>query len=312
MVEATEATRTGLVKMTWLVLGGNGQLGNALCLVLSQNGIEHQSWGFEDLDIRSTLRCNQLISALAPTVIINAAAWTDVDGAETNPTGAYLVNVFGAQNLAVAAKSVGAVFAHISTDYVFSGQSIRPWGEDELRSPISVYGATKAAGEIAVLNEFGESSYIFRTAWLYSQWGKNFVKTMVYRAIGSNDQVKVVNDQIGQPTFALDLANQIVNSILAGIPFGIYHATNSGQASWFELAREVFDSCGVPISRVEPVSSNEFVHLASRPIYSVLGHGKWEHIPDSQNRKVEAMRSWKFAIREAIPKIMSTVVNERY
>jgi len=295
--------------MTWLVVGGNGQLGKALSVVLGQRGIDFRAWGSEDLDIRSVSRTLELISALKPSVVINAAAWTDVDGAESDPDGAYSVNAEGGLNLAVAAEAVGAVFGHVSTDYVFSGVSNRPWLESDLRAPVSVYGTTKAAGEVAVLNEYAESSYIFRTAWLYSEWGKNFAKTMVRLALTGDGEVKVVDDQVGQPTSALDLAEQIVLAVEAQLPFGIYHATNSGQASWFDFAQEIFELCGESVDRVARTDSSSFVRPAKRPAYSVLGHDAWSAV-GVDGVSVGAMRDWKIALREAMPAIISAVKAE--
>jgi len=297
--------------MTWLVVGGNGQLGKALSVVLDGRGIDFRTWGSEDLDIESASRSLELIGALRPAVVINAAAWTDVDGAESEPDGAHAVNTEGALNLALAAKSVGAVFAHVSTDYVFSGVSDRPWSESDLRAPVSVYGVTKAAGEIAVLNEYSDGSYIFRTAWLYSEWGKNFAKTMVRLALTGDKEVKVVDDQLGQPTSALDLAEQIVLSIEAELPFGIYHATNSGQASWFDFAQEIFTLCGgdVSVDRVVRTDSTSFVRPAKRPAYSVLGHDAWSAIGMNGN-SVKPMRDWKIALQESIPGIIAAVKAE--
>jgi dTDP-4-dehydrorhamnose reductase len=285
--------------MTWLVVGGNGQLGKALSVVLGEQAIDYRAWASEDLDIRSATKCAELIEALKPSVIINAAAWTDVDGAEADSDGAYLVNATGAFNLTIAAKAVGAVFAHISTDYVFSGVSDHPWREDDLRAPISVYGTTKAAGEVAVLSEYAERSYIFRTAWLYSQWGKNFAKTMTRLALSGDSEVRVVDDQVGQPTSAMDLAEQIVDAVIAEVPFGIYHATNSGQGSWCDFAREVFELSGVPDFPVVPVSSSEFVRPAKRPTYSALGHDGW--------KEIAPMRDWRVALSEAMPAILEAV-----
>jgi dTDP-4-dehydrorhamnose reductase len=288
--------------MTWAVVGGNGQLGKALSVLVGGRGIDFRAWRSDDLDIRSAIKCADLIGALKPSVVINAAAWTDVDGAEADPDGAHAVNAVGALNLAVAAKAVSAVFVHISTDYVFSGISDRPWQEDDLRAPVSVYGTTKAAGEVAVLGAYGEKSYIFRTAWLYSPWGKNFAKTMTRLALSGEGEVQVVNDQVGQPTSALDLANQIVDSVVANLPFGIYHATNSGQGSWFDFASEVFELSGASVSRVVPVSLSEFVRPAERPAYSVLGHDGW--------KEFTAMRDWRIALREAMPTIVASVKSE--
>ena len=297
--------------MTWLVVGGNGQLGKALSLVLSERGIEYLSWGSSELDIRSGSLCSEKIGDLTPSVIINTAAWTDVDGAESDPDGAHAVNAVGALNLAIAAKAVGAVFAHVSTDYVFSGVSDRPWQEDDLRAPVSIYGISKAAGEVAVLSEYPEHSYIFRTAWLYSQWGKNFAKTMTRLALTGDGEVKVVDDQVGQPTSALDLAHQIVDTIEATLPFGIYHGTNRGQGSWFDFAQEIFALCGseVAVGRVVRTDSSSFIRPAKRPAYSVLGHNSWK-IVGTSGLTVSAMRDWKTALRELMPSILEAVHRE--
>jgi dTDP-4-dehydrorhamnose reductase len=250
-----------------------------------------------------------VISALAPTVVINAAAWTDVDRAEYEPEAAHLVNALGALNVAMAAKMVGAIFVQISTDYVFSGNSDRPWQENDLRAPISVYGSSKAAGEVAVLRTYPDGSYIFRTAWLYSQWGKNFAKSMTALAILSNEEVPVVCDQIGQPTSALDLANQIIETILAQLPFGIYHATNSGQGSWFDFAQEVFRLCQADVSRILPISATEMVRPAARPRYSVLAHGAWSEIGTLSGKKIQLkpMRDWRIALADNIGPIIAFV-----
>ena len=297
--------------MTWLVVGGNGQLGKALSVVLTERRVDFRALESGDLDIRSATQAMDLLSALQPTVVINVAAWTDVDGAESDPEGAHAVNAGGALNLASAAKAVGAIFAHVSTDYVFSGVSSRPWLESDSRAPVSVYGDSKAAGEVAVLSAYANRSYIFRTAWLYSEWGKNFAKTMVRLALFGDGEVKVVDDQTGQPTSALDLAEQIVSSIEAKLPFGIYHATNSGQASWFEFATELFELCGegISASRVVRSDSSSFVRLAKRPTYSVLGHDAWSAV-GADGVSVSMMRNWKIALSEVMPAIISAVKAE--
>ena len=295
--------------MTWLVVGANGQLGKALSVVLGERGITFRAWGSEDIDVRSALLTLQYISALKPAVIVNAAAWTDVDGAEGNADSAYAVNAEGALNLANAAKAVGAVFAHVSTDYVFSGVGATPWKEDDLRAPVSVYGKTKAAGEVAVLSHYAEASYIFRTAWLYSQWGKNFAKTMTRLALLGESEVRVVDDQVGQPTSSLDLASQIIDTVVAKLPFGIYHATNSGQASWFEFASEIFGLAGASIDRVVRTDSSAFARPARRPAYSVLGHDAWKAV-GADGISLEPMRDWRLALTNAMPVIISAVKAE--
>jgi dTDP-4-dehydrorhamnose reductase len=247
---------------------------------------------------------NQLINYIKPAVIVNTAAWTDVDGAETNQSAAYSVNALGPQNLAVAASKIGARLVQISTDYVFSGDASAPWSESAEHNPQSVYGSTKSEGEKFVEAALPADSYVIRTAWLYSAEGKNFAKTMTNLALKSAGEVKVVNDQIGQPTFAGDLAKQIIELVLSESPPGIYHGTNGGQATWFEFAQAIFSIAGADVSRVIPVSSSEFPRPAKRPTYSVLGHDAWAgtHIP--------AMRNWKIALEEAMSAIISAVKAE--
>ena len=170
---------------------------------------------------------------------------------------------------------------------------------------------TKAAGEVAVLSEYPEHSYIFRTAWLYSQWGKNFAKTMTRLALTGDGEVKVVDDQVGQPTSALDLAHQIVDTIEAKLPFGIYHGTNSGQGSWFDFAQEIFSLCGseVAVGRVVRTDSSSFIRPAKRPAYSVLGQDSWKLVGTS-GLTVSAMRDWRLALNEAMPGIILAVKAE--
>ena len=297
--------------MTWLIVGGSGQLGKALSVVLGARGVDFRAWGSSDLDIRSSSRTMELIGTLKPSVVINAAAWTDVDGAESHITEAFWVNADGAENLANAAKSVGAVFTQVSTDYVFSGHSTTPWKESDTPGPLTAYGESKCLGEELVLKAYSERSYVFRTAWLYSEWGKNFAKTMVRLALHGDGEVKVVDDQIGQPTSALDLAEQIISAIEAKLPFGIYHGTNSGQASWFDFAQEIFRLCGdeVSVDRVVRTDSSSFVRPAKRPAYSVLGHDSWSAV-GAGGVLVSPMCDWKIALSDIMPSIISAVKAE--
>jgi dTDP-4-dehydrorhamnose reductase len=290
--------------MTWLITGGKGQLGLALQTELTIQGIEYVATDSSQLDITKHLQVNQLIESLKPEVIINAAAWTDVDGAESNESVVFQVNAVGPQNLAIAAKQVGARLVQVSTDYVFSGENNTPWGEDAAHNPQSVYGSTKSAGEKFVLSELPSESYVVRTAWLYSADKKNFAKTMTNLALNSSGEVRVVNDQVGQPTFAADLAKQIVKLALLAAPVGIYHGANSGQATWFEFAQEIFRLAGADVSRVVPVSTSEFPRPAKRPSFSVLSHDKW------RETEVAEMRDWKAALAEAMPTIISAVNTE--
>ena len=290
--------------MTWLVVGASGQLGKSVCEVLNNRDIFFEPWDREQGSIAIESFVSTGIAAMKPNVIINCAAWTDVDGAEGNPTGAHSVNVEAVKYLVKAAKDVGAVFVHFSTDYVFAGDGNSPWSEDGQKNPLSAYGKTKAEGEDLVVSNYQNHSYIFRTAWLYSAHGKNFAKTIVKMALKDESDVSVVADQIGQPTFAGDLAVQIVDSLLTPIQFGIYHGTNRGQASWFEFAQEIFRLVGADVVRVKPVGSDAFPRRAKRPAYSVLGHDKWA------GSGVSEMRDWKIALAEAMPAIVSAVKAE--
>ena len=224
--------------MKWLITGGSGQLGLALQVELTTRGIEFVSLNSHQLDITKQSEVNAMINSIKPSVIVNAAAWTDVDGAEINQSGAHAVNALGPQNLALAAKEVGSKSIQVSTDYVFSGETTRPWPENSDHNPQSVYGSTKSDGEKLVLGAYPTGSYVIRTAWLYSAEHKNFAKTITKLALNGNGEVRVVNDQIGQPTFTGDLAKQIVDLVLSNAPVGIYHGTSRGKATWFELSHE--------------------------------------------------------------------------
>ena len=290
--------------MKWLITGASGQLGVALQEELTRREIDFTATNSSELDVTKPLNVNQVVDFIKPTIIVNAAAWTDVDGAESNRFEAYSVNSLGAQNLAIAANKVGARLVQISTDYVFSGDGSVPWSENASRNPQSVYGSTKSEGESFVLTALPLKSYVIRTAWLYSKTGKNFAKTMANLALSNSGDISVVNDQIGQPTSSVDLATQIVELVMSKAPTGIYHGTNSGQATWFEFAQEIFSLVGADDSRIIPVSTIEFPRPAKRPAYSVLGHDAWA------GTSVPEMRNWKIALEEAMPAIISAVKAE--
>jgi dTDP-4-dehydrorhamnose reductase len=290
--------------MKWLIAGGSGQLGEALQEELTQRGLDFVGANSSELDITKPLSVNQIVDLIKPNVIINAAAWTDVDGAESNESAAYSVNSSGPKTLAIAANKAGARLVQISTDYVFSGDTSSPWRENAPHNPQTVYGSTKSKGENFVLTTLPSNSYVVRTAWLYSPKGKNFAKTMANLALNQKGEVRVVNDQIGQPTFAGDLAKQIVDLVLSNAPVGIYHGTNSGQATWFEFAQEIFRLAGADGTRVMPISSSEYPRPAKRPSYSVLGHDAWA------NTALPLMRNWRIALAESIPAIISAVKTE--
>ena len=290
--------------MSWLITGGSGQLGIAVSRELDKLGIAFDAWSSKDLDITQSSIVSEVIEKLSPKVIINCAAWTDVDGAESHEVEASTVNSDGPENLALAAKLSNSKLIHVSTDYVFSGESQSPWQISDEINPQSGYGRTKAQGESRVLLSYPENSFVVRTAWLYSPWGKNFAKTMTRLAIKSEDQVRVVNDQVGQPTSAFDLAKQLVELGLSTSPAGTYHGTNSGQGTWFEFAQEIFKLARADVARLKPISSSEYPRAAKRPSYSVLSHDAWA------STSVRPMKDWRIALADAMPAIISVVKAE--
>ena len=290
--------------MTWLITGSSGQLGIVLTQELELRNLSYKACTSMDLDITQREKVLKTILSLSPEVIVNCAAFTDVDGAEGNEQLALRINGDGPENLAIAAKECGAKFIHISTDYVFPGNGHTPWKVSDGVDPKTAYGRTKAEGEKLVILIYPERSLIVRTAWLYSAFGDNFVKKMTRLALNRIGEIRVVTDQIGQPTLANDLAKQIVNLGLSNTRHGIYHLTNSGEATWFELAQEIFNLAGADISRIVPVLSSEYPRPAIRPLYSVLSHTDWA------DSSLPSLRSWQDALLEAMPAIISAVKSE--
>jgi dTDP-4-dehydrorhamnose reductase len=272
----------------YLITGARGMLGTDLTAALA--GRDVTALGRADLDIANADAVRAATAGF--DVIINAAAYTKVDDAEAHESEAALVNALGASNIAHAAADSGALLVHVSTDYVFDGRATEPYGEGAPTKPASAYGRTKADGERRVLNAHADGTMLVRTAWLYGEHGPNFARTML--ALGTQrPEVNVVTDQIGQPTWTLDVARQIVTLLDSDAPVGIYHATASGEASWFDFAREIFALGGLDPEKVRPVDSSLFVRPAPRPAYSVLGHDAW------LDAGLAPMRDWRIALREA-------------
>lgn len=287
----------------WLILGANGQLGKSLQAVLTANGISFTAVDRQTLDITDRDACIKLFNSLSPEVVVNCAAWTAVDLAEDNETEAFRINCDATRNIAMAARDVNAINVHVSTDYVFSGVADTPYDVDSPTEPVSIYGKSKLCGEVAIAEEYPEKSYIVRTAWLYSPHGGNFVKTMIRKA-QSASAVRVVSDQLGQPTLAADLAQHIVDLVTSHAPFGILHGTNSGVASWYDLTVEIYKQLGVDTSLVSPVPTSEYPTKAVRPQYSVLSHA---HTIDCG---VAEMQNWRTALQESLPNIVKVILEE--
>lgn len=287
--------------MKWMIVGGSGQLGRAMQAELCKSETEYISLSREQLDITNRSEVRRIFRKEKPNVVLNAAAWTDVDGAEIAEKSASLVNAFGAGLVAQECSLVSSKLIHISTDFVFSGVSDIPWAEDSKLDPISAYGRTKAEGEKQVLEFLPDRSYIVRTAWLYSPWGKNFAKTMIRIALCETRRIEVVADQIGQPTSAVDLSTQIRVMIDHDVNPGVYHGTNGGAASWFEFAQHLFELSGADPARVIPIGSSQYPQRASRPAFSALGHKRWF------DQGLSPMRNWREAFNEVLPEIVSNL-----
>jgi len=272
----------------YLVTGARGMLGTDLTLALAGRGVT--ALGRSDLDITDRAKVDAAVAG--HDVVINAAAFTRVDDAETHESEARATNATGAGLLADAARRNDARLVQISTDYVFDGTATSPYAEDAPRHPVSAYGRTKAEGEELVLAAHPKGSFIVRTAWLYGAHGPNFAKTMRRLAV-DRAELAVVNDQLGQPTWTRDLAQALVAMLDADAPVGIYHGTNSGQASWFDFARAVFTEARLDPERITATDSASFLRPAPRPAYSVLGHDAWGRAG------LEPLRDWRAALREA-------------
>lgn len=265
---------------TILLFGANGQLGARLKTLLAARGTVRAP-GHSELDLRDLDRVRALIAEARPGLIVNAAAYTAVDAAEADPENARLVNAEAPRVMAEVAAALGALLVHYSTDYVFDGTARTPYTEESPTRPLGVYGATKLAGEQAVAAS-GAAFLTLRTAWLYSNRGKNFLNTML-RLAGERDELRVVNDQIGCPTYA-DLVAEATIAMLDGVyanglvrkeRCGLYHATCSGETSWWGFAQRIIELAGFAARvTVKPIPTSEYPTPARRPAYSVLANDK--------------------------------------
>ncbi|MFC8920852.1 dTDP-4-dehydrorhamnose reductase [Streptomyces sp. NPDC057116] len=247
-----------------------------------------------ELDVTDRAAVLAALRALRPSVVVNCAAWTAVDDAESREAEALAVNGTAVRHLAEACALAGSALVHVSTDYVFDGHARVPYAEGAVPGPRTAYGRTKLAGERAVLELLPERGYVVRTAWLYGAGGGNFVRTMI-RLAASRPSVDVVDDQRGQPTWSADVARLLV--ALVGAPPGVYHATNGGDGTWYDLARETFRLLGADPGRVRPATSASFPRPAPRPTYSVLGHARW------REAGLPPPRDWREALAEGFPAV---------
>ena len=275
--------------MKILITGSNGMLGHDLIEALKDNH-ELILTTSKTLDITDRQKTVDFICDAKPDIVINSAAYTDVDGCEENQKLAFNVNGEGVRNLAIGCKEADCPLVHISTDYVFDGSARNPIAENGKIGPISVYGKSKLKGEEAIL-EILDKFFIIRTAWLYGINGRNFPKTMLELA-ENHSEITVVYDEVGTPTYTPDLARAI-SELIETDYYGIYHLTNSGSCSWCEFARYIFEVAGCDVD-VIPVTAAEFARPAPRPHYSVLENKKWA------DNGFEPLRSYKDAIKEYV------------
>ena len=283
--------------MVVLVTGANGQLGQSIQFIANQYpNIQFIYTDYQELDITNFESCHTVFAKYKPQFCINTAAYTAVDKAESEAEKAHLINVIGPENLAKVCKEYNTILLHISTDFIFDGTSTQPYLETDIPNPKSVYGQTKLDGELAVQKNW-EKHFIIRTSWVYSQFANNFMKTML-RLASERDSLSVVNDQIGTPTYAVDLAEVLMNIIQSSItnkpsPFGIYNFSNEGVCSWYDFAAAIFHQKGITID-LQPIPTSAYPTPAKRPSYSVLDKSK---IKNTFNLKIN---DWKASLNSCL------------
>jgi dTDP-4-dehydrorhamnose reductase len=284
----------------WLITGAGGMLGRDLAALLGGEGQPVAGLARADLDVTDPAAVRDAMARHRPDVVVNCAAWTAVDDAEAHENAALDINGRAVAHLAQACATHGAALVQISTDYVFDGTAEKPYAEDHTPAPRSAYGRTKLAGEEAARAVLPDRAYVVRTAWLYGAHGKSFYRTMLTRAMAASP-VSVVDDQRGQPTWTADVARQVYALITAGAPAGTYHATSSGEDTWFGFAREIYARAGADPALVSPTTTAEFPRPAPRPAYSVLGHDAW------QAAGVPPIGDWREALDRAFPAMLAAL-----
>ncbi|WP_332694846.1 dTDP-4-dehydrorhamnose reductase [Halalkalibacter lacteus] len=277
--------------MKVLITGGDGQLGRTLFETM-KTSYEVLRLPKEKLDITTEQNVEEVIKRFCPKYVFHTAAYTAVDQCEIDQAKAFQVNSLGALNIAKACKKIGSKMIYISSDYVFDGMKMTPYGETDNPNPKSIYGLSKWLGEELVLKTLVES-YVVRTSWLYGHGGKNFVNTMVKFA-ASKKEVKVVSDQVGSPTYVNDLVDVLVKLIQK--PYGIYHVSNDGQCSWYQFAKTIYEYVGTDSNLVQPITTEEYSAPAKRPAFSLLNLTKLD------SNDISKPRYWNDALREYLIK----------
>lgn len=260
--------------MRILITGAQGQLGTELCHLLDEKNIEYVGTGSSDLDITDNKAVADCFNEYRPELVYHCAAFTAVDAAEEEPgkTANQKVNVDGTKNIAEASEKIGATMVYISTDYVFDGKNEDMYTEDSIPNPQNEYGRAKLAGEKAV-SEIMSKYYIIRTSWVFGEYGKNFVYTML-RLAETHDHLTVVNDQMGRPTWTRTLAEFMNYVVENNVPYGLYQLSNEGSCTWYEFAKEILKDKNI---KIDPVTSDEYPQKAYRPRHSVMDLAKVEN-----------------------------------
>lgn len=267
--------------MKILLTGASGMLGQDLSPVLEDVGAFVIETSSDNMDITDVAQVKNVLNCTHPDMVIHSAAYTNVDKAEEEQEKAVLINVKGTENIAKVSAELDIPVVYISTDYVFDGSKNTPYTPDDIPNPLNIYGKTKLVGE-EMIKKYCKKYYIVRTSWLYGHYGKNFVETMI--SMADKSEIKVVDDQIGCPTWTVELANGILK--LLSKPYGTYHVCGGGQTSWYGFAKEIFKNMNLDVNLI-PCSSSEFPRPAKRPVYSAM-----------DNQKL--CRNWEAALRDYI------------
>ena len=286
--------------MKVLIFGGKGQLGKTFCELARIRDIEVVALSKQESNIAEQLD-RKLMERIKPDFVLNCAAWTNVVAAQSKPSYAHQINATGARNVAIACREIGTPLVHVSTDYVFSGDNPNYWSETDLTKPMSVYGKSKLAGEQMIREAYGLNSFIVRSAWLYSPWQANFVKNIMKKIINGESNIRVVNDQIGQPTSAVDLSDRLIQLMRLNPSKGTYHISNSGRTSWFDFASKICHLFGKDSEIIQPISSNDIGEGHFRPKNTALCNKK------IQSLEVDPMKNWEQAIEKLFPEILKQI-----